>query len=318
MASAVRGTPGSVFRPGVGRSFAVRSPSALHPDPGGLFPPRLFPQVVCRLPDGRRRLLRRGRLREGRRPGTGARRGSLRPQGDGIAPGFVAGPQGVAHRALQGVHPVRRSLRPGGRRGVGGSRGTTGRGAARTPALPPGEGVRGARPVGRPGGVSGRTVGEPGRGIGAGRGGGRPPAVLDRRRLEPRRVDVVGRSVAAGRPPADRGADAKGARAGRRVRRRRDPRIFRRLRGGASRGDGWIDRAGAASYGAGDGAVRGKEGLPARHLRRDGVGPDPGPEGVPGPPRPRARLRRAVGGPGVPDGEPRVPAPRGLDEREGG
>ena len=36
------------------------------------------------------------------------------------------------------------------------------------------------------------------------------------------------------------------------------------------------------------------------------------------PSRPRARLRRAVGGAGAPDGKPRVPAPRALAEREGG
>ena len=126
-------------------------------------------------------------------------------------------------------------------------------------------GVRGLS-VGREG-FPGRAVRGSCRRRRAGRGGGCPPPVLDGRRVEPRRVIVVGRSIAAGRPPADRGADAKGARAGRAVRRRRDPRIFHRLRGGASGGDGRIDRAGAASYGAGDGAVRGEENLPAGHLR---------------------------------------------------
>src|SRR5660398_76853 len=151
------------------------------------------------------------------------------------------------------------------------------------------------------GGIRGRAVGEPGRGGRTGRGGGCPPALLDGRRVEPRRGLVVGRPVPAGGSPPVRGADAPGARAGRAVRRRGSPRVFRRLRGGAPRGDGGIRRAGAASYGAGDGAVRGEEDFAAGHLRRDGVGPDPGPEGVPGPPRPRARLRRAVGGAGAPD-----------------
>ena len=94
--------------------------------------------------------------------------------------------------------------------------------------------------------------------------------------------------------------------------------FFVAFEGGRPEAMGGSRRSGPASHGTGDGAVRGKEGLAAGHLRRDGVGPDPGPEGVPGPPRPRARFRRAVGGAGAPDGQPRVPAPRALAEREGG
>jgi len=290
-------------------------PAIISPDPGGLFPPRLFPQVVRRLPDGRRRLLRRGRLARDDDPelvrdavpfALKAMESLLAssPDHKGLLTALCRGSPSTPSPSF-GRTPRRRRIPR-----------CAGRGGARTPALPPGEGVRGARPVGRREGFAAALSGTRS-GLGAGRGGGRPAAVLDGRRLEPRRVDVVGRSIAAGRPPRIEALTRRALALDERYDAGAIHEFFVAFEGGRPEAmGGSIERARHHMERAMELSAGRRS--PAGHLRRDGVGPDPGPEGVPGPPRPGARLRRAVGGAGVPGREPRVPAPRALAEREGG
>jgi len=289
-------------------------PRRFPPDPGGMFPHRLFPRsyVVSRMADAAPPAGMSSRGTTTRNWCATRFRSALKAMESLLA----SSPEhkGLLTALCKGFTQYGRRLRPPGRRGGAGSRDAQGGDGARPQAPAPREGVRSARAVGGAGWIRGQLSGTlPGRRRGS--GPRMSPAVLDGRLVEPR-GGVVGRSGAAGGSPRCEALMRRALALDERYDDGAVHEYFVASRG-APRGDGGsVDRAGIiwirrCCSPAGGGLRRWS---PSPRRCRSG----PGPEGVPGPLDRALRLRRAVGRAGTPDGQSRVPAPGALAEREGG